>query len=604
MTAYSTGTTITGPSRGRVDTWLEVISARGGQRLEEGRKYLEEVYRLAPAAGIRADLVVVQAIHETKWFTSSWWVERLNPAGLGITGTPAQDNASRFFPSGVEAARGQIVHLALYGIGRLSAALAPYRDEDPRADAIGASALGKRRTLRELGGSSSTYITWAEDIHYGPKIANHLNDLAGIIGEEEVAAPEIAEEETPMPGMKAYSFVGARREAYLPDWIVVEIKIVEGSRVRSYRKYTHQTKTTYHDTGNPRTKAAGEYAWLAGGRSGGEPGGYNFIFDDGLLIQCTPLDEETWHAGTPEGNRVSWGSEHAFGGGTDWQKSLEIGMALHGALIEMQDLDPDDAAVLHQFWYGKWCSAQILNRGAWPQVKAGIKRYWLAAQAARTGKVVPAPGPTLVKPQPIMVNGVAWDGHGDAVVNGVKFEAQKGRVTVTADSLNGRQWASTDSAFTIEGKRKGDGIDVLGWVKGQTVEGIDDWWVGTDGTRFWAGGIAEERKTTPVAVTMPDKPHGGKQQIVNGTVYYPFGDGEDHVVEVKTAGNVRRWAGTGEGSPVMETVKVGDIKGVAYWCIGEDIEGEKVWYVLDNGQADVIHTGHRMWAGLTDERPD
>ena len=70
------------------------------------------------------------------------------------------------------------------------------------------------------------------------------------------------------------------------------------------------------------------------------------------------LNEVSWHAGTPIGNQ-SFGAEHAFGGGGDYNRSLEIGMALHGGLIEMMDLDPDDAAVLHQYWTGKWCSARF-----------------------------------------------------------------------------------------------------------------------------------------------------------------------------------------------------------------------------------------------------
>ena len=65
--------------------------------------------------------------------------------------------------------------------------------------------------------------------------------------------------------MKAHMFVGAKRAVYLPDWIRVDIRIVNHERVRSWQACTWQTKSTFHDTGNPRTKAEGEYSWLSAG---------------------------------------------------------------------------------------------------------------------------------------------------------------------------------------------------------------------------------------------------------------------------------------------------------------------------------------------------
>jgi hypothetical protein len=62
-------------------------------------------------------------VHETSedgapW-NSFWWRERLNPAGLGITGNSAENNASRTWTNGRDAAISHVAHLYLYAIGDL-----------------------------------------------------------------------------------------------------------------------------------------------------------------------------------------------------------------------------------------------------------------------------------------------------------------------------------------------------------------------------------------------------------------------------------------------------------------------------------------------------
>lgn len=416
-----------------------------------------------------------------------------------------------------------------------------------------------------------------------------------------------------MATMKAVHFIGARRTAYLPDWIPVDIRIVDHPRVRSWSTFTNQTKSTYHDTGNPRTNRWGEYSWLSGGRQGGVVGGYQFIFDDGGIIQTGVCNERSWHAGTPRGNE-SFGAEHAFGGSVVYTTSLEIGMALHGALIEMQDLDPDDAAVLHQFWTGKYCSAQILNRGIWPQVKAGIKRYYQLARAARLGQAAPAPDPdqgsATYAPAvvPRYPDGTRWDGKRDMVENNVKFEAQPVTAKTTVN-LRRRQWASTESLDTGPVVPAGEEVHLLGWVAGELVDGISEWWVGTGGSRLWAGGIDVEPKTDPDYGDQPESAIG--MTVVNGRTYYPLMNdqtGEQgRVIRIQRAGNVRRWADV--NSPIMDTLDVGEDVTCGWWTRGTTVQltmpdgevvPEPIWYVIGLD----LHAGNRFWSGLTTDRPD
>lgn len=410
--------------------------------------------------------------------------------------------------------------------------------------------------------------------------------------------------------MRPVQFVGAKRVAYLPSWIPVDIRIIDHPRFRSFIPFTGQDKSTYHDTGNPRSNAEGEYAWAAAGRPGGVVGGYTFIFDDGKIIQTGPMNEVSWHAGTPVGNK-SFGAEHAFGGNVVWSTSLEVGMALHGAVLEMQDVDPGNGAVLHQYWTGKWCSAQILNRGIWPEVKIGIRRYWNLARQARNGETVPVPTPddgSAVYAKPVMPrypDGSPWDGMEDMVENGTKFEAQRMTVKTTVN-LRRRQWANTQSLDTGPVIPKGTEVEVLGWVAGELVNGIGEWWIGSSGSRLWAGGIDAEPKVDPDYGQLPEGSRGVFP--VNGRLYYPLHD--DHgelgrVIRIARSGNVRKWADT--SSPVIGTVERGEDRVFRYWTrgtpVGLTLPGgtvidEPIWFAED------LHGGARMWAGLSDERPD
>lgn len=404
--------------------------------------------------------------------------------------------------------------------------------------------------------------------------------------------------------MTAYQFPGAPRKAYLPAWINVSIRPVDHPRVRSYQKVTGKRYSTVHDTGNPRTNAEGEYAWLAGGRQGGEVGGYEWINDDRVLIVTGYFDEVTWAQGTPEGNRVSDAGELAFGGNVVWNDALEICCAMHGAVIEMRGLNPNDAAVLHQFWYGKYCAAQILNRGIWSTVKAKIAAYATAAAQARAGGVTVPPPSVYADPVPPLVDGQPWDGHADVTINGVVFEAQKLTAATTA-ALNRRQWASTQSQLTGAVIPAGTDVDLLGWVAGELVDGISEWWIDTAGNRLWAGGIDATPKTVPDYGELPEAVPG--MVLVNGRTYYPMHaeDGSGAIgrtITVRRDGTLHKWAGT--DSEVVGTVKAGDDRVFRYWTRGEGLPlydggpSEIIWYAED------VYSGARMWSGLSDERPD
>lgn len=169
------------PARGSAPQALGAALAAGAGRMDELWAYVDEVYRLAPLAGLDPAVVVAQSALETGWWQSPAWVEHLNPAGIDITGA---DVDSPTWASGTDAARAQIVHLALYASGPipLDHPLAPYVTLDPRYDAArDAGRGGSARHIADLAGS------WATDPQYASSIARVGNV---IFGPQPLLAPE------------------------------------------------------------------------------------------------------------------------------------------------------------------------------------------------------------------------------------------------------------------------------------------------------------------------------------------------------------------------------------------------------------------------------
>ena len=186
------------------------------ERVTDFIEYIEEVFRLAPLVGIDPAIVVAQSAHETGDWTSYWWRERLNPAGIGITGDPVQNEASHTWQNGTEAARAHIVHLWLYcdGIpgreGLMPTEISPYRDLDPRRQAlIDSGWVDTVVTLADLTGK------WAVDPNYGKLIAGKFNVIFGGTPMPTSSVtfgrvPHPAFQDRPIPGSHAWDNLGPR----------------------------------------------------------------------------------------------------------------------------------------------------------------------------------------------------------------------------------------------------------------------------------------------------------------------------------------------------------------------------------------------------------
>lgn len=144
--------------------WLDI---KAGAETE----YATELWRLCALVGIDPALLFAQAAHETADFSSVWWLNRRNPAGLGITGDPEQNADSQIWKNGTDAARGHVVHMAVY-VGQGTRNLWDYWELDQRRDdALDAGYFAIARTLADLTGK------WATDPRYAEKIAAKANAI-------------------------------------------------------------------------------------------------------------------------------------------------------------------------------------------------------------------------------------------------------------------------------------------------------------------------------------------------------------------------------------------------------------------------------------------
>lgn len=161
-------------SRGIAESAIAYARRRNADHLDDVVAYVNEVYRLAAITGIDAAIVIAQSAHETDAWSSYWWNERLNPAGIGITGDPVEDGASQTFATGVAAARGQIAHLHAYVYGNSMPLPADLQGTDARYQAVfDAGYDGTAHQIQDLTGK------WAVDPTYHDGICDRGNAIFG-----------------------------------------------------------------------------------------------------------------------------------------------------------------------------------------------------------------------------------------------------------------------------------------------------------------------------------------------------------------------------------------------------------------------------------------
>ena len=383
--------------------------------------------------------------------------------------------------------------------------------------------------------------------------------------------------------------------------MVVDIVPSWRTNIRSNHVFTGQTKTTWHDTGNPSSNADGERSWLHSG-AGGAYVGYNFAYHANKIIQLIPLNEITWHGGNAEGNK-SWGAEQCLN--TDWAGCLRTGAALHGGLCAAMGWDVDKALVQHNYWWGKHCPAQIRNRGVWPQVVQMVKdaktKAVLAAGGTNTPTIPTEPNtPVYPKGTPVQKDGKAWDGLSTVEFQGRTYYGDPKTVTVGTSALNRRVGPKTADALIGDILPANSTFAVLGWTEGDEVDGENRWWVTPWGSHMWSGGTVEKPSAKPVEEE-PFDPNTVRV-VLGDKVYYPAGpEGAGREVKLVNTADLYQWASF--DSKKVGTIGKDETVLVKFWCYGDSDEIEDIWWILDAVGEDEIKIGPRLHVKDTFQRP-
>lgn len=125
------------------------------------------------------------------------------------------------------------------------------------------------------------------------------------------------------------------------------------------------TTITIHNTGNAKSSAANERAWLTN-PSNTRQASYHIVVDDKEAIECIPLNENAWHSGdgsaAASGNRTSIGLEICESG--NYAQTLENVTELVAKMLKERGWGVDRLR-RHFDWSGKICPRLMYDGGKW-----------------------------------------------------------------------------------------------------------------------------------------------------------------------------------------------------------------------------------------------
>ena len=567
-----------GSARGAAAIALAAATAAGALRPTETNAYITEVFRLAPIVGLDPAIIVAQAVHETDFFRSYWWEARLNPAGIGITGDTAQNEASRVWATGTDSARSHIAHLLLYVTGRIDRGGLTVAD-DPRYAAY-VAAYGNTAVATTIADLSTK---WAVGADYADGICRRGNAVFPNLAD----SPPIVKDDTPMT-----------TTPLTLDWsdlsFPMNVKFVDPTHT-DQRPGIRQVPLwiNIHETANTNIGAGAvmHSNWMDNFCPGGaeKQVGVHFFVDDHIGFQKLPFNEVSWNAGCGacEGNYAAISIEICVNSDGVYMTTLDNTARLVAKLCKELSI-PLSRIVIHKYWSGKWCPAIMLNQGKWAYFFDLVQHYY-DALITPVPTPAPAPKPSIYGPAQVVAlpDGTAWDGLHDFDVNGVIFHGDVRRVTATRDNVECHQWATFDSLFTRGPLAKDAEFGVIGWVNGEEKDGERRWWITKAGTRIWVGDtdenpaldIPDDPADNPV---IPGVPSGPK--VVDGVRYYFIGaEGEGRDITVVTSkANVRKYPRL--DAPVTRVVVNGAVEHATHWSIGETVGEENVWWRLSTGE--------------------
>jgi N-acetylmuramoyl-L-alanine amidase CwlA len=125
------------------------------------------------------------------------------------------------------------------------------------------------------------------------------------------------------------------------------------------------TTITIHNTGNEKSTAANERAWLTN-PTNNRQASFHIVIDGKEAIECIPLNENAWHAGDgsgpKSGNMTSIGIEICESG--DYTKNLDNAVNLVASMLKERGWGVEKLR-RHFDWSGKICPRLMYDGGKW-----------------------------------------------------------------------------------------------------------------------------------------------------------------------------------------------------------------------------------------------
>lgn len=350
-----------------------------------------------------------------------------------------------------------------------------------------------------------------------------------------------------------------------PSWIVLHIQ--QGSSWGSWQHFHNvqasSTVTIQRDGSiwrlvpeehGPWTNGDDMFPTNVGQRLVDLPGNSNIwslsIETEGFSYAPNPAGWTAWPKPEVQINAIVWQV-------VDWMRRYNIPLA---NVIRHKDLNTRDKWICP----GDDLFAEVINR--------------VRSITSATGGTV-----SYAQPRPVVLaDGSRWDGTKDVVSNGLSFHGDVKAVKASKAGANFRQWASREAALTRGVSGPGEGFGVLGWVRGETVNKEDRWWITKTGSRVHVLDTVERPSEPPL--TPPEADENPYDKVVNGIRFHAVGVGgkAKDVVVAKDGVPVHKYA-SATSDEVRAPLKKGEKISAQFWVEGHLHENDRRWWVTTYG---------------------
>lgn len=350
-----------------------------------------------------------------------------------------------------------------------------------------------------------------------------------------------------------------------PSWIVLHIQ--QGSSWGSWQHFHNvqasSTVTIQRDGSiwrlvpeehGPWTNGDDMFPTNVGQRLVDLPGNSNIwslsIETEGFSYAPNPAGWTAWPKPEVQINAIVWQV-------VDWMRRYNIPLA---NVIRHKDLNTRDKWICP----GDDLFAEVINR--------------VRSITSATGGTV-----SYAQPRPVVLaDGSRWDGTKDVVSNGLAFHGDVKAVKASKTGANFRQWASREAALTRGVSGPGEGFGVIGWVRGETVNKEDRWWITKTGSRVHVLDTVERPSEPPV--TPPEADENPYDKVVNGIRFHAVGVGgkAKDVVVAKDGVPVHKYA-SATSDEVRSPLKKGEKISAQFWVEGHLHENDRRWWVTTYG---------------------